>query len=96
MDGFYWSRFFDELERVIDSCYTQIGRANESYVTYMYIVEKLESGLRNINVIHEMLSVANQPEDELQAEVSWMIWPLNCIRLLLCYWDVYLSELESS
>ena len=48
-----WSRFFEELGRVISESQRQLGIANEEFVEY--IVNKLETGLRNINSILEVL-----------------------------------------
>ena len=89
MDGFGWNRLFEELGRVIDSCESQIGVANENYVNY--IIDRLETGLRNVTVISETLSIACEPENELQTEEEEIISRYRgmtddlstCIRSLL-------------
>lgn len=102
MDEFGWSRFFEVLSRVLNSCQTQIGVASERYARY--IVERLENGLRNISMITETLSIAHEPENDLESEEERVLSQYHemaeelctCIRSLLCYWDSYSDELGSS
>ena len=75
--------------------------ANERYV--IYIIERLENGLRKIDWICDMLSILSQPENELSpheeevvAEYLVMISGLTSfLQFLLSYWDVYLNEVNS-
>ena len=101
MESFGWSRFFVEVGRVLDSCQNQIGTANQSYTHY--IIERLENALRNVDAISERLSIALDPENELEAVEQEVISRYlemvdelaSCIRSLLCYWDTYLDEILS-
>ncbi len=102
MDEFGWGTFFEELANVFLSCYTQIGSIpNERFVNY--IIEKLENGLRNVESIHETLSIGSEPENELEPSEEeviiryerFMNEVCSVIRFLLSYWDLYLIELQT-
>ncbi len=54
-----------------DSCQNQIGTANQSYVNYT--IERLENGLKNLDPISERLSLALEPENELEIEEQEVI-----------------------
>ena len=99
MDEFGWRRFFVELSSLLDSCQAQIGLASENFANY--VVERLESGLRNVSMINETLTIACEPENELGDEEERVICGYqemaeelcSSIRSLLCYWDSYIDEL---
>ena len=75
-----WSRFFEELRRIIAESHQQIGVANEGYA--QYIIEKLETGLMSVNSIQEIL--VNGEEREIAANYSRRIAELaTCILLLI-------------
>ena len=101
MDEFGWRRFFVELSSLLDSCQAQIGLASENFANY--VVERLESGLRNVSMINETLTIACEPENELGDEEERVICGYqemaeelcSSIRSLLCYWDSYIDELGS-
>ena len=78
-----WSRFFEELRRIIAESHQQIGVANEGYV--QYIIEKLETGLRSVNSIQEILVNELEGEErEIAANYSRRIAELTtCILLLI-------------
>ena len=92
---------FKELASVSDSCSRQIGVRNERYT--IYIIERLENGLRKIDWICDALSILSQPENELPphneevvAEYLEKISSLSTIlQLLVSYWDVYFNEINS-
>ena len=93
-----WTRFFEELHRVISDSHHQIGVANEGYV--QYIIERLETGLRNIHSIHSILSNGEQelePENrEIANDYSRNIGELaGCIQTMLSYWHLYHDQLQS-
>ena len=96
-----WSRFFEELASLLDSCSRQIGVANKRYV--IYIIKRLENGLRKLDWVCETLSILSQPESELspyEEEVVGRYFEMSSslasfLRLLLSYWDVYLNEIHS-
>ena len=97
MEAFGWTSFFEELENVINSCEPQIGTANDRFVEY--ITQKLEFGLRNVQLIQEIFQIAIEPESELQPEEEVVTKYLelttnlkSCILTLLSYWDVYLEK----
>ena len=87
-----WSRFFDELHRVISDSDRQIGVANEGYV--QFITEKFETGLRSVNSIQETLSDAEQelkpPEREVASEEL-----ATCIQTMLSFCHLYQDRLDS-
>ena len=90
-----------EVGRVLDYRQNQIGTANQSYTHY--IIERLENALRNVDAISDRLSIALDPENELEAVEQEVISRYlemvdelaSCIRSLLCYWDTYLDEILS-
>ena len=98
MEAFGWTSFFEELENVINSCEPQIGTANDRFVEY--ITQKLEFGLRNVQLIQEIFQIAIEPESELQPEEEEVVTKYlelttnlkSCILTLLSYWDVYLEK----
>ena len=95
-----WSRFFDELSRVIADSQRQLGRANEEFVEY--IVHKLETGLRNVISILEVLRTAQEElpggeEREIVtsycSDISELI---SALRELLADWSLYQDRLDSN
>ena len=93
-----WGRFFEELRRIIAESHQQIGVANEGYV--QYIVEKLETGLRSLNSIQEILVNGEHEleaeEREIAANYSRRIAELaTCIQTVLSYWHLYQDRLDS-
>ena len=93
-----WSRFFEELRRIIAESHQQIGVANEGYV--QYIIEKLETGLRSVNSIKEILVNGEHElegeEREIAANYSRRIAEVaTCIQTMLSYWHLYQDRLDS-
>ena len=66
MDEFGWNIFFLELRRVLESCQFQMEVDSERYANY--IVERLESWLRNVYTINEIFTIGCEPENELDPE----------------------------
>ena len=94
-----WSRFFEELGRVISESQRQLGIANEEFVEY--IVDKLEIGLRNINSILEVLrngqeELPEEEEREIAASYCRSISELiSCLQTILSDWYMYQDTLDS-
>ena len=87
-----------ELRRIIAESHQQIGVANEGYV--QYIIEKLETGLRSVNSIQEILVNGEHElegeEREIAANYSRRITELaTCIQTMLSYWHLYQDRLDS-
>ena len=93
MAGAGWSRVFDELHRVISDSHRQIGIANEEFV--QYIIEKIETGLRGLNSIHQVI---RNGEQELLASGDREIASIydrnvadlvTCLQSMLSYWHLH-------
>lgn len=101
MEAFGWSRFFDELARVLQSSYSQIEVSNERYANY--IIEKLENALGSVEAIHERLVISSEPENELEPYEQEIVIRYremtsdlcSVIEYLLAYWDMHLSGLHT-
>ena len=66
-----------------------------------YIIERLETGLRNVHLIHDVLrdgvQELEQPEDrEIATDYSRKVGELEaCIQTMLSYWHLYQDRLQS-
>ena len=94
-----WSRFFEEVGRVISESQRQLGIANEEFVEY--IVEKLETGLRNLNSILEVFrngeeELLEEEEREIAASYRRDISELiSSVQTILSDWNVYQDTFDS-
>jgi len=90
-----WERFFGELGAFMRLAELQEGTANESFAEY--VVERLETCIRNVSVLVEHLRAAtdNQEAAITATRYSALLAQLcECLQRLSLEWESYLDQYQ--